>query len=288
MVLVHLERFTRAGTLSPRKRSGIPRAHWYGREGDFDALVLERLDCTLENLNTQCAGSGLSFTYGAQMLSRLETLHSIDYIHCDVKPANFMIGAGSTSEQVFLIDFGLTRLFRDPSTRQHLAQVSGLKTIGTLRFASINNHHGRTQSRRDDLESLAYSILYLFTGHLPWEALSPRSGENYNSKILEMKEHIDIESLCQGLPPQFVSFVKHIRSLRFDSTPNYVYLFSLLTQCISACKASNTKPAPSEHPSKTRSKKTRIVQSDRVLRSSKTTVSVPRGVKSTIVTNPVL
>ena len=80
-----------------------------------------------------------------------------------------MTGVGNLSDQVFLIDFGLAQLFRDPSTRRHVPLMSGLKTVGTVAFTSINSHSGQTQSRRDDLESLVYSIVYLCRGRLPWQ-----------------------------------------------------------------------------------------------------------------------
>ena len=80
-----------------------------------------------------------------------------------------MTGIGKLSNEIFLIDFGLAQLFHDPSTCRHVPLISGLKTIGTIAFTSINSHLGRTQSRRDDLESLVYSIVYLFRGRLPWQ-----------------------------------------------------------------------------------------------------------------------
>jgi casein kinase 1 len=83
-----------------------------------------------------------------------------------------MIGAGDRSSQVFLIDFGLTHLFHDPATHQHIMQVKGLDIIGTLHYASINSHLGLTQSQHDDLKSLAYTIVYLVKGWLPWQGIA--------------------------------------------------------------------------------------------------------------------
>ena len=164
-------------------------------------------------------------------LSCLESIHSWNYIHQDVKPTNFMTGIGELSNQVFLIDFGLAQLFRHPSTHWHILLISGLKTVGTIAFTSINSHLGWTQSCRDNLESLMYSIVYLFCGQLPWQDIKEGTVEKYKEVILEKKTAL-AKVLCQGLPPPFVAFTQHIQSLGFDEKPQYNYLCTLLTQCL--------------------------------------------------------
>jgi serine/threonine protein kinase len=111
------------------------------------------------------------FTFHSK-LSVLKLLHDHNYIHLDVKPDNFMIGTGDRLSQVFLINFGLTYLFHDPATHQHITQVKGLDIIGTVHYSSINSHLGLTQSQHDDLESLAYVIAYLVKGWLPWQGIT--------------------------------------------------------------------------------------------------------------------
>ncbi|KAI9430287.1 ser/thr kinase [Lactarius indigo] len=206
--------------------SGIPTMHWYGREVPYHVMVLDRLNLTVEEAISKCHDINLVFSYADQMLSCLKSLHEQSYIHRDVKPANFMTGIGELS-QVFLIDFGLAQLFRNPSTRRHVPLVSGLKTIGTITFTSINSHSGRMQSRRDDLESL--------------DIVKGYSIEKYGASILEMKIALS-KTLCQGLPAPFVTFRQHIQSLGFDEKPQYDYLYSLLVQCLahgSDCVVSN-------------------------------------------------
>jgi len=129
------------------------------------------------------------------------------------------------AETVFLIDFGLAQLFRNPATYLHVPLSTDSPDIGTLPFLSVNSQRGSTQSRRDDLESLAYTIIYSARGDLPW--MSIRADRE---KILHMKS-ITAGELCEGLPTPFCKFVSYVRSLGFDKKPDYQYLHSILSQC---------------------------------------------------------
>lgn len=164
-------------------------------------------------------------------LSILKSLHDRHYVHIDVKPDNFMLGIGDLSNQVFLIDFGLAQLFRNPSTRSYTPQFSKSSVIGTVRYSSINRHLGLTPSRRDDLESLVYVIVYLVKGSLPWQGIIVQPGQIHEDEVLKVKHATTLQALCKGLPQPFVKFVKHIRSLGFRSKPRYNYLCSILKEC---------------------------------------------------------
>jgi casein kinase 1 len=159
-------------------------------------------------------------------LSVVESLHNQHYIHCDIKPGNFMIRTDASGERtVFLIDFGLARQFRNPATYLHIPYSTDRSIIGTLPFTSIDGQQGHAQSRRDDLESLAYTILFLARGDLPWSGLSDREA------VLQKKLSTTLGELCAGLPAPFRKFVDHIRSLGFEEKPDYQYLHSILLQC---------------------------------------------------------
>ena len=164
-------------------------------------------------------------------LSAVESLHDQHFVHCDIKPSNFMVQglqADGVPPTVFLIDFGLARHFRNPSTYLHIRLTANHSIVGTLAFTSVNGQQGYAQSRRDDLESLAYTIIYLVRGDLPWAHLSALGD---HKAVLRKKAQITVEELCEGLPTPFYEFVIHIRSLGFDQKPDYQHLRSLLSQC---------------------------------------------------------
>src|SRR5712672_1098073 len=100
--------------------------------------------------------------------------------------------------------------------------------VGTLSFASINGQQGHAQSRHDDLESLAYTIIFLARGDLPW---TTDSIYNDRKAVLQKKMSIVAEELCEGLPPPFSKFVSYVRSLGFDEKPDYKHLHTILLRC---------------------------------------------------------
>ena len=158
-------------------------------------------------------------------------MHDRHYVHLDIKPDNFALGIGKWSNRVFLIDFGLAQLFRNPATRSHTAQTKGSSVIGTVRYSSINCHLGLTPSQRDDLESLVYVIVYLVKGRLPWQGITVLPGQVHEDEVMKLKQATTVKDLCEGLPQPFLEFVEHIRSLGFRDKPDYDHLHSILEKC---------------------------------------------------------
>ena len=164
------------------------------------------------------------------MIDRLEFIHSRHIIHRDIKPENFLMGKGKKNSIVYLCDFGLSKRFRDKKTGMHIPYQEGKKFVGTATFASIYTHLGSEQSRRDDLESLAYILIYFSKGTLPWKGLKTKNIKEKYAKILSVKINTKIEDLCSGLSPEFCTFLQSIRDFHFEQKPDYDYLRELLNK----------------------------------------------------------
>jgi len=207
---------------------GIPNVYWFGREGDYNVLVMDILGPSLEDLFNFCSRR---FTMKSvlmladQLLTRVEYMHTKNYLHRDIKPDNFLIGLGKRKlNQVYVIDFGLSKKYRDPKTHQHIPYVGRKSLTGTARYASINTHLGIEQSRRDDLESLGFVLMYFNRGQLPWQGLKADTKKEKYSKIAEKKMSTPIELLCKHFPAEFETYLNYCRALRFEEKPDYSYL----------------------------------------------------------------
>ena len=108
---------------------------------------------------------------------------------------------------------------------QHIPFRDGRMLIGTARYVSINTHLGIEQSRRDDLESIGYVLVFFLKGSFPWQGL--KAGNDKYSRIMEKKLQIPTEILCYGLPDEIVHYLNYCKSLRFEDRPDYDYLRSL-------------------------------------------------------------
>ncbi|KAL0396990.1 UNVERIFIED_CONTAM: Casein kinase-like protein 2 [Sesamum calycinum] len=207
--------------------TGIPNVRWFGVEGDYNVLVMDLLGPSLEDLFNFCSRKLSLKTVlmlADQMINRVEFIHSKSFLHRDIKPDNFLMGLGRRANQVYAIDFGLAKKYRDSSTHQHIPYRENKNLTGTARYASMNTHLGIEQSRRDDLESLGYVLMYFLRGSLPWQGLKAGNKKQKYEKISEKKVSTSIEALCRGYPTEFASYFHYCRSLRFDDKPDYAYL----------------------------------------------------------------
>ena len=214
--------------------TGIPVMHWFGIAGEYNAMVMDLLGQNLEDLYNYCAKN---FTLKTilmiiiQMIERLKHVHDNHYIHRDIKPENFLIGKDTTAKTIYLLDFGLAKRYRDEYTHIHIPLKENRNLTGTARYASCNAHNGLEQSRRDDMESIAYVILYFFRKKLPWQGLKCKDKNEKHAKIKEIKMSMTPEKLFEGIPKEFADYLTMVKKLGFEDEPaykSYIQMFNKL------------------------------------------------------------
>ncbi|VDD82730.1 unnamed protein product [Mesocestoides corti] len=208
-------------------RVGIPTLKWFGTEGDYNVMVMQLLGPSLEDLFNFCGRRFKLKTVillADQILMRIEYMHSRNFIHRDIKPDNFLMGLGKRGNVVYFIDFGLAKKYRDSRTHIHIPYRENKNLTGTARYASVNTHLGIEQSRRDDMESLGYVLMYFLRGSLPWQGLKAGTKRQKYERICEKKMETSIESLCAGYPSEMVDYLSYCRGLHFEAKPDYSYL----------------------------------------------------------------
>ncbi|XP_059086697.1 casein kinase I-like [Tigriopus californicus] len=222
------------------KINGIPRFHYFGKCGSVDCLVLDLLGTNLEDL-FELVGQLFSMKtvlmIAFQLLDRIETVHQRGLVYRDVKPENFLLGKKDSEEFniIHMVDFGLATFYRDPQTGKHLP-FRDLKTMtGTARYMSVHSHLGKAQSRRDDLESIGYVLIYFAKGKLPWQGIKTNNLKEKYKKIRDAKMKFPLHVLCDGLPKQFQSFMSYVKKLGFSETPDYEFLKDLFHELYEEC-----------------------------------------------------
>ena len=192
---------------------------------------------------------------GKEMVKRLETMHEKGILHRDLKPNNLTWGNFNSSyndltninstnsinniynkldiDTIFLIDFGLSCSFLEGgNSSKHYKIKSNLSFVGTLRYASLNSHKGIRQSRRDDLESMIYILIYFLKGKLPWQDIKAKQKEERHKMISEIKSKVTIESLCENLPSEFAELLTYVKKLEFEEKPIYYKFYQFFDNLI--------------------------------------------------------
>ncbi|QKF93832.1 serine/threonine-protein kinase [Fadolivirus algeromassiliense] len=219
---------------------GLPKIYDYLQSPYYNIMVMQLLGPNLEDLfNKYNRKFKLStvFHLSEQLIFLLKQLHSAEYIHRDIKPNNFLIGRDKSINQIYMMDFGLSKKYI--INNKHIEFKDKRSLIGTARYASINMHMGFEPSRRDDLESVGYMLIYFLKGILPWQGIKKQKGNEHIEAIGEVKICTSLDDLCKGIPECFKEYISYCRDLKFDEKPDYDYLLNLFKN---GSKKLNIKP----------------------------------------------
>lgn len=214
---------------------GIPKIKWIGKSAKWNIMVIEYLGPSLEDLFELCHKQFSLKTIlmiTIQILTIIQHIHNKGYIHRDIKPDNFLIGYSNKQKFIHIIDFGLSKQFINNDTFQHEKYVKCKQFIGSFRYSSLKNHLGIEQSRRDDLESIGYMLLYFLKKKLPWQSINGKDKKDKMNKIFNIKKNIKLEELCKDCPKEFLLYLKYCRKLRYTEKPDYFYLKQLFQKLL--------------------------------------------------------
>jgi casein kinase I family protein HRR25 len=197
------------------KAVGIPQVKWFGTTDEYNYMVLPLFGDSLASKTFSLVDS---FSIGQKIVKILSFIHGKGLIHRDVKPDNFVFNQDGTD--VYIIDFGLCKKYID-NDNKHIEMKSGKTIIGTPNFVSMNVHNGIEPSRRDDLISVAYIILYLINGGLPWQT---------KREIKDIKRQKQCILQWCNTPEELIKYIHYCENLKFDETPDYEYLIKSLNK----------------------------------------------------------
>jgi serine/threonine protein kinase len=209
-----------------RNITGIPRVFALWQHEKHTYMAMDVLGPSLEKELLKITEWDVINWIAPKLLTIIESIHSAGFLHRDIKPENLLCSTkGLSDRQIYLVDYGLFKRYRMES-HDHIPYREGKKLTGTIRYASIHTHLGAEQSRRDDLESLGYVLVYLLRRKLPWMNAGGANKQEQHERITSIKTKTPTEQLCAGLPSSFLHFFRHVRLLKFDQTPDYALLRS--------------------------------------------------------------
>ena len=225
---------------------GIPEYITFGYTKNYNILIETLLGLSLYNIfiktKKRCHIINVC-KIGFQILSRIEWIHSKNLIYRDIKPENFLIGK-KDQDIIYVVDFGLCKRYISPKTGKHIPEKITGKFNGTLIYSSPNVVKGIESSRRDDLISLGYMLIYLYKRNLPWESNFLNLNKEKYYQLIKLKETNGFKKLFKNIPDELAEYINYSRKLKFEEKPNYDYLRSLFTKIISKNQIHN-KTIPS-------------------------------------------
>lgn len=204
--------------------SCVPKVKYYGQISKYNYIIMELLgDTIFKYYNKQSSKDGEVKWLGLKMLNCIEEIHTVGIIHRDIKPENFLLT--NDNKNVKIIDFGLAKQYMD-NNGIHKPNKNHSNITGTLRYISKYVHLGNEPSRRDDVISFIYILIYLLNSKLPWQGML--SDENKIKNIYKLKKTFIIDQQCQQLPNKILDMLEYVEKIKYDEIPNYEYLYFLI------------------------------------------------------------
>lgn len=204
---------------------GVPKLISYTKEADYSSLIMPMYGLDTKELFSHSFTVRQAFEIISQTLDILEKIHSKRIVHRDLKPANIVLACDGKS--YILIDFGLAGFFHSGRLAQN-KNATNSQFLGNVRFSSAMSHFGQEMTRRDDLESLGYILLYFVNGNLPWDNLSTFIKDDRIKKVGEMKAALNLHTEFPGLPEEIFLYFEYVKTLGFEEKPDYKYLGKML------------------------------------------------------------
>ena len=192
---------------------GMPNVKWFGKDENNYYMVLNLLGESLQSILKKQTNFSLRLVLqiGMQIVLLLKTIHETGLVHRDIKPDNFLLGLNTQGKKIHIIDFGFCKSYMRDNIHNKQSETTSL--IGSPMYASINAHNCIELSRRDDLESLGYMLIYFYLGFLPWQEIKG------DINIIKKMKQVITEK--HDIPLVIINFIKYIRILEYDETPNY-------------------------------------------------------------------
>lgn len=220
----------------PLQAKCFPKIYYDGYHHGHKVIVMELLGPSLWALQDRHKGKipvPMTLKIGKHAFKILEQLHYKGIVHNDIKPNNLVLGREGTPDagNVFMIDFGMATFFRD-AKGAHLPSRFAKQVFSTTLFGARAAHKRRVLSRRDDIESMIYNLVFLAKGSLPWSEFVQQCSTPRYADVIGIKDSVVPEELFSGLPRQFLLLWTYFKTLEFREVPNYQFMRSLFTSAL--------------------------------------------------------